>query len=145
MRSGERKPAYQPSGRLEREALEFELAAGVFSRRHKLKRVCVGPNETGCPERITDPTILEVGHIGGGGGKEREAVKKFAFANRIRVRNKRPGGRVYLMLLNEAEAAGYKPDTRFGWQCANCNKREHLAKTIAARRAVREQLRVRAG
>jgi hypothetical protein len=130
------------NGRLEREAREFELAAEDFSRRHDLKRTCVGPNEAGCPERVSDPTILEVAHIGGGGKEEREALMQFARRNGIRVPNNHPGGRVYLMMLNQAEAIGYRPMARLAWQCPNCNQREQRAKVIAARRAVREQLTI---
>jgi hypothetical protein len=120
-----------------KEALKFEEAADEFSLGRGLKRVCVGPNGRGCPEKITDPVILEVAHIGGGGKSEREALKKFYREHELRVPNKRPGGRVYLQMLKVAEDLGYQPNARLDWQCPNCNQREARAGTYEARRAVR--------
>jgi hypothetical protein len=133
------KSAHRVARRLEREAWEFEKAAEEFSLRHKLKRECVGPNGMGCPESLRDPTILQVAHLGGGGREERGALKQFAARKSLKVPNGNPGGRAYLLLLNQAESMGYKPIARLAWQCPNCNQREQLARVIAARRAVRAE------
>jgi hypothetical protein len=122
---------------IEREAREFEEAADEFSRRRGIERKCVGPNGRGCPDHVSDPLILDVAHIGGGGAKERETLKLFVRDHGGRVPNEHPGGRVYLQMLLWAEDRGYEPAARLGWQCPNCNQRERRAKIIEARRAAR--------
>lgn len=118
-------------------ALEFEQLADEFSRRRGVERVCVGPDGKGCPDHVVDPFILDIGHIGGGGSKEREALKAFNRAHGGPVPNKKPGGLAYLRMHLWAEDHGYKPGVPLGWQCPNCNQREARAKIMEARRAAR--------
>lgn len=121
------------------EARLFERAAERFSRNHRLKRVCVGPNRKGCPEHVKDPVILEVGHIGGGGTEERRRLKEFVRSHGGRVPNENHGGRVYLEMLDWAERQGYHLGVELDWQCPNCNQREIRWKTFGARQLVRRE------
>jgi len=124
---------------MEREAVAFEEEAEKFSRRHGVERKCAGPNGSGCPESVSDPFILDVAHIGGGGSAERKSLKEFNRTHGGPVPNERPGGFVYLRMLNWAEERGYVPRARLGWQCPNCNQRETRAQVIAARRSAHER------
>lgn len=120
-----------------RDALEFERLANEFSRRRGIRRECMGPHGQGCPDHVVDPLILDVGHIGGGGSKEKQALKAFYRKKGKPVPKNHPGGLDYLRMLLWAEDHGYKPAVQLGWQCPNCNQREARAKLIEARRAVR--------